>query len=313
MSIKVIEPRPITGDRLVSSNAPTDTIPEYDPNAAYSPGANGAQGDRVVEGTEIYEAVAEVTGVLPSEGEQQEPKKWILVGSLNQWAVFNGIIGDPTESGEPMPVHGGNGLQFVIRPGRVVNALALLGIEGANEVRVEVISGGDVVYDTTRSLRSTVGINSYYAYFFEPVEQDTDAVFTGLPSYNADIRVTVPAQVDVVRCGLCVVGRMRDLGLLYWGFSTGIMSFSRRVRDEFGRVRLLKRDNAKLASFEVSVDGNRSNALARYLAKWDSEPLLWIGAEQYEPTIIYGFYEDWRLVYPHLHFHNCTLDIVGLT
>ena len=138
-------------------------------------------------------------------------------------------------------------------------------------------------------------------------------MFTNLPSYNADIRITITATTDTAKCGLCVVGRMRQLGLTQWGVSTGIMSFSRRVRDDFGRIRLLKRDNAKLASFDVSVDGNRSNALARYLAKYDSTPLVWIGAEQYEPMLIYGFYEDYRLVYTHLAFHECTIDIVGLT
>ncbi|MDC8803952.1 hypothetical protein PRZ61_10940 [Halomonas pacifica] len=315
MTVRVVRPIPVDASKLVATNAAAETVADYDPGTSYTGAvaATNKPGDMAVEGDTVYEAMDDVTGVAPSEGVNYSPPVWRADRSINSMAMFNDTIGDATVGGEAWPVHSGYGLQVEIQPRRVVGAVAFFGLKG-DTVRVELIDDAEgVVYDSEKSLRSTDGITTYWAWFFEPIERSTDAIFDDLPSYAGTIRISIAvSQGQQAECGACVIGPITDLGFLEYETSVGNLSFSTTTRDKFGRTKLIKGPTAKTATFNVGMLESESDRIYRALDSLDATASVWFGTERYKSALIYGFSESFRIVYSNYSLHRCTLEIEGL-
>lgn len=316
--MRILTPVDITPDKVISTNAPDDEVADYDPATEYTRGLNPTDvGSLAVEGDTVYEYVGlePSTGLAPSEGEKQEPKKWVIYRTVNPAAMFNGIIGDATKSAEPFPEGEGNGIQVVIEPGRRVGSAAFFGLRNVDAIRVEMIDINDgVVYDETRNMRSLQGINSYWAWFNEPIERRVDYVFENIPPYVATLRISLQAAGgQAAECGVCLVGPVRKYGDLTWDWSAGIMSFTEVDRNRYGRLELRRGEVVKTGSFRVSVEGKKSDAAFRGLSDIEGVRVVFIGTDMYETALIYGIYQGLNFVYPHKAFHNYTMEVVGLT
>lgn len=305
--VRILTPEMITDDLILANNADDETVAEYDPAKTY------AKGEQAVEGSLVYEAVKEVTGVLPSEGVNATPKSWIEARTVNPIAMWNGVIGDATTGNAAWAVGDGNGIQMEIRPQRVTSALSFFDLQ-AESVRVEAyLPGEGTVYDQTKNLRSLSGVNSYWTYWFTPVERRRDVFFDGLPAYKATIRISIQGTSEGAKCGVCVIGPTYDLGYLQYKSGGGVMSFTRVVRDEFGRLILRPGETVKTFGYQISVDEHRSDANVQKLTDLVSTRVVLIGVDFYESSQVYGIYEDFRFVYENRPFHSFAIDMVGVT
>ncbi|WNL39819.1 hypothetical protein RN346_04485 [Halomonas sp. PAMB 3232] len=312
--VSVLVPEVIAGEKILSSICDQETVADYDAQQTYRP-HEGEQGDRVVENGLVYEAVREVTGVPPSKGSVATPKSWIEVRSVNELAMWNGVIGDATIGSQPWAVHEGTGIQMEVRPGRIVPGLAIFGMRNVESVRIELIDDIDgIVYDRTINMRSTTGITGYWAYWFSPIQRRRDVMIDDLPSYRGTLRISIQQVGDApAECGVCVIGPVHRLGYLLYGVGGGVMPFSRKVRDEFGRLLLQEGDVVKTFNYRISVEKHRSDAGVRLLTDLDAKRLVIFGTDLFESSLVYGIYEDFRFTYENVRYHHFTLDAVGLT
>lgn len=317
MSAKLIPPIEVTTEKLVSNNAP-DT-PEEEA-ATYDPAATYAKRDRVqVPDTHtIYEsAIANNTDNYPPDNltpaEDGQPAKWLKVMATNPRAMFDGRVGTFTKGSVAWPLGNGTGLQFEVQPGRVVTSVVLFGLAGQS-VTVEVVDPVEgVVYERTRSLVSNAGINNMYAYLFAPIERRTDLAFLDLPNYGtAKIRVSIEGGSGEAACGLCLMGQSRNLGLPQWGLNAGIRDYSRIEDDQFGITDIVQRGYVRRASIDLLLEKNQTNGVYRELAKYRATPVVWVGYEDYEPTLIYGVFVNFEIVYPHVAWDDCSIEIRGV-
>ncbi|MCP1317585.1 hypothetical protein [Halomonas sp. 707B3] len=317
MSAKLIPPITIDDTNLVATNAPE--TPQEDA-ATYDPGATYAKGARVqVPDTHtIYEsAIANNTGNYPPDNLKPaadgQPAKWLRVMATNPRAMFDGRVGTLTTGNQPWIVGTGNGLQIEVAPGRVVNNIVLFGLVGVS-VTAEVddpVEG--VVWQRTRSLTANTGINNMYAYLFDPIERRTDIAFLDLPSYGtATIRISIESGGGEAACGLCLIGQGKNLGLPQWGINAGIRDYSRIEDDEFGITDFVQRGYVRRASIDLLLEKNQTNGVYRYLAKYRATPAVWVGYEEYEPTLIYGVFTSFDIIYPHAAFDDCSIEIRGI-
>lgn len=317
MSTKLIPPIVINDSNLVATNAPE--TPQEDAST-YDPGATYAKGARVQVPTihTIYESSeASNTGNYPPDNltpaADGQPAKWLKVMATNPRAMFDGRVGTLTTGNEPWPVGTGNGLQIEIAPGRVVTNVVLFGLEGS-AVTVEMddpVEG--VVYQRMRSLTSNTGINNMHAYLFSPIERRTDLAFLDLPNYGtATIRISIESGAGVAACGLCLIGQGRNLGLPKWGINAGIRDYSRVEDNEFGITDFVQRGYVRRASIDLLLEKNQTNGVYRELAKWRATPVVWVGYEDYEPTLIYGVFSSFEILYPHAAFDDCAIEIRGI-
>lgn len=284
--MKLIKPVDITEPKLVSSNVSESDYPVWSSTATY------AIGNRVMLDHQVWEAVAAVpTGVKPGAETvtSENPAKWQLIGATNRWRMFD----DKLESLTTNP----GTITVTIKPGAVVNSIAMFNVSGKSVLVQMVDAGEGVVYSKTVTLVDA-GVTNWYDYFFLPVELRTDLVLLDLPAYgSANIVVTVDAGAEQAAVGHFVVGAQQELGTALYGTSVGINDYSIKKVDDFGNTTVVRRSYSNRADFDIVLDTPTVGRVRRLLAEMRATPVVWIGEESYEATILFGYYKDFTLVF----------------
>lgn len=298
--MRVIKPVVIGEAQLVSSNVPENDYAVWSSTATY------AIGDRVILDHQVWEAVSAVpAGVKPGAEvvDKDNPAKWNLIGATNRWRMFDNKV-------ESLTTNPGS-VEVTIRPGTVVNSLALFNLKGRS-VTVSMIDPLEgEVYRKEVSLIDA-GVTSWYDWFFEPIGVRTDVVVLDMPAYgSADIVVTVEAA-DEAAVGHLVIGAVKTLGVALYGSSVGITDYSRKTTDDFGNTTVIRRSYSNRAEFDVSLETSEVARVRRLLADLRATPVVWIGEESYEATILFGFYKDFQIVFSGPTVSDCSITVEGV-
>ena len=219
--------------------------------------------------------------------------------------MFDRSVGTITENASSINV--------TIAATSVCNGLALFNLDAA-QVQVTVTNGSGTLYNATESLRSTFGITDWYAWFTQEVEYKTDLILTDLPpNSGTNVQVQITGTGDV-SCGTMVLGKLRSLGAgPSYGARGGITDYSRKTTDEFGNTTITERAFAKRHSFRSMVVAGDVDAVFNLLAQFRATPVVWIGAEDYGMTAIYGWARDWGIEIAFVSHSILALEIEGLT
>lgn len=296
--MKLIPPIQIADAQFVSS-----TVVEAD-YAEWSAGTAYTAGDRVIVAAahRCYEALAATTGDAPVSS----PTKWLDIGATNRWRMFDDRVGTQTQDTASIVVE--------IEPG-IVNALVLLNVSAA-EVRVTMTDATDgVVFDRTYGLYDATGINDWYPYFFDDIRRKTSLVVTGMPAYRgATIRVELTdGPATTVSVGALIVGKQQVFAeAVRTGASVGIQDYSRKEADDFGNYYVVERAYAKRARWSFVLANTEIDRLQQALAAVRATPAVFIGAEKYDATLLYGFYRDFDIVISYPTLSECSIEIEGL-
>ena len=296
--MKIVRPSYIDADaKLISSNA-GETVAAYNAGTTY-PLAAQVRSDATHR---IYESVqaGNVGHALT------DPAWWLDVGPANTWAMFDQINGTATV--------GAAGLDVTVKPDGRIDSIALLNVDAA-EVRVIVTDATDgMIHDQTYSMASDSGITDWYAYFYEPIIRKTDLIVSGFLLYAAPtIRVIVSAGGSPVSVGNMVMGQSREIGSTGYGAQVGINDYSRKEADGFGNYMVVERAFSKKASFNLLIDASAVDNTQTLLAAYRATPILYIGADAYGSTAVFGFYKSFDITIAYPNHSLCNLEIEGLT
>lgn len=299
--MRLIKPVEITPAKLISSNVPETDYPAWSVSATY------AIGDRVLLDHHIYEALAIVAaGVKPGAEvvDKDHPAKWQDRGMDNRWRMFD----DKVESLTTNP----GTIEVRIRPGAVINSMALFNLQGKS-VTITMIDPVDgEVYRKTLGLVDA-GVTNWYDWFFEPIGKRTDVVVLDMPPYgSADIVLIIDAGAEVAAIGHTVIGAVKRIGTALYGTSVGINDYSRKSTDEFGNTIVIQRSFSNRAEFDVTLDTSEVTRVRRLLAELRATPVVWIGEESYEATILFGFYKDFQIVFSGPTVSDCSITVEGV-
>lgn len=302
-ALKVIPPLVITDSNLTSSSvAETDY-------AAWNSGTTYSIGQRVILTSthKVYESLQNSNLNKNPATDTSSPPYWIEVSVTNRWKMFDTSNSTQTTNS--------NSIVVTITPGKVINAVALLNVDGTS-VRVKVTDPTDgVVYDNTVSLNYNGTINNWYNYFFDPIMRKKNVVLTDLPAYGtAAIEITITYTGNTAKCGVCVIGNVNYIGEgIELGASVGIQDYSRKEKNDFGDYVLVQRSYSKRARFSMAVLNDQIDALQELLVDLRTTPCVWIGDDRYQSTMIYGFYKDFDIVIAYHLVSDCNIEIEGLT
>lgn len=295
--MRLIKPFPVTGSVLASSNVPESEYPVWSSTLTFS------LGDRVIDSSvhRIYESLVNSnSNLLPST----HPTSWVEVGPTNRWAMFDDEIGTATSLSGPITV--------VLTPESPATALALLGVTG-HSVSVSMVWEGTTVYDTVIPLTDVNNNSDWYSYFYEGTVARTSVVLMDLPSYSgAEIHISVEAFAAGSAIGMCLIGTSKNFGITQYGASMSIDDYSKKDRDEFGRVTITPREYSKKGRFSFEVPHNQYDMVFQYLASVRSSRVLYVGTDSFESTLIYGFYKSFDAVIPYPTYSVYNLEIEGL-
>lgn len=295
--MRYIVPITITDAMLVASS-----VAEAD-HAAWSAGTAYVVGNRVIRVAthSIYERLVDGTTATAPEA---DPINWVRVGPTNRWAALDGAIGTTTTDTAS--------ISFTIAPGTVVGGLALLGLD-AESIAITATVSGDTIYARSFDPVSTEDdIATFYEFFFEQIRRRTTLVVTDLPAFEEmEITVTVTGAGSV-SIGSLLLGTQYELGDTLADPTIGIIDYSVKQTDEFGATQVAERAWAKRMSLSVVLASNLVDIAAARLARVRAKPLVWIGSQDFETLIVYGFVKDWSIAIPGKVLSTCNLEIEGL-
>lgn len=282
----------------IITNVPANDYPEWAPGT-YS------QGDRATYQHRVYEVIAEETEDAPVEGVLAQPPTWLDVGPTNQWAMFDDRLGTVTSNPESIEIN--------MMLGEGADSIALFGVD-AGQVIIRVVDPYQgITFERTSQPSITDGIQDWYGYFFDPVEIREDFIVTGLNATRfSSIQISFLKPGGIARVGALVAGKLVTLGVALYGTSIGITDFSRKERDQFGNYIVVERDFSKRAEYDVAVDTGSVSRVQRLLAKYRARPLVWIGEESYESTIVYGYYRSFDINISGPSISDATITVEGL-
>lgn len=292
--MRFIKPVEVTPDKLKYSSVPETEHASWLAASTYTAGA------KVTKGRRIWEALADSQGVDP---ELDSGLVWLDTGATNRWRMFDEKVSSQTKSDGTLEVR--------IAPGGVVNAVSLINCE-ADSFTIKMVDPVEgMVYEETRQLLD-YGAEDFYDYFFSDYDFRTEYVLEDLPAYpRAEITVTLESS-GVSAVGHLAVGVVRNLGVALYGTSVGIISFSRKETDDFGNTRVVRRPNSKRAEFDVEIETERVSFVQRELAAVDSVPVVWIGEDSIEATILFGLYQDFSIAISGPSVSDGTITVEGL-
>jgi hypothetical protein len=293
--MKVIKPVAIgTGD-LTTNVTITETV--------WSAGTY-TLGQKRYEGITLYEVAVASTTTQPSVGVLADPPEWTDIGAINRWKMFDGKVGTQTTNT--------NSIDVTIAPSEIVNSLAMLNIE-AKEMLVTVTDSVDgEVYRKELDL-ADIGVLDWWEYFFLAYEYISDVTLTDLPSYSgADINVVLDNTGGTAKFGELVAGTSQYLGEAQFGSSVGILDYSRKTTDDAGIITIQPRAFSKRIDFDIVLDTTTVSAVQRFLAKYRSDALVWIGDDNIEAMIVYGFYRNFSIVLSNPTVSACSIQVEGL-
>lgn len=304
MTMSVVKPITFTPSMLVSTTA-LEPAPAWVSGTSYAKDAIVAHADPVTGNVRRWQSLVNSNTVEPSS---TATANWLDIGPCNKCAMFDSLISTQTHAASPLVVE--------FEPGDVISSLALINLVGAS-VRVEMIAGGEKVYDSTVSLQGGI-IADWWDYYFTEDDQINQALFNDLPLYYAPtIRMTLTGVGGAdVAVGHAVFGTRQEIGSLEMGASSGIIDYSRKDTDDFGETTFVRRAFADEFSGQVFVSNAQLNRIKRLLREVRATPALWIGVDDdkyAETLIVYGWYRQHRIAINYPEHSLIDLEIEGLT
>ena len=134
-----------------------------------------------------------------------------------------------------------------------------------------------------------------------------------LPTYpTATIDAYIDSGAALAEVGEVIYGQAMVIGRTNYGTAIGIKSFSRKEVDEFGNVKVVKRQNSKFAEYDIDIDNYKLSEVQRYFADIDSIPSVFIGNPDLEELVVFGFYNDFKATISFPTVSKCTLRVEGL-
>ena len=112
---------------------------------------------------------------------------------------------------------------------------------------------------------------------------------------RATLRVDFEITSAAGYIGTLAFGRAYVLGEgVQYGARVGVQDFSRKERNEYGEMELIRRGNAKTMSLQITVDNDKLDSTDMLLSSLTGTPCLWIGTSRFSALSLWGVFTNWN-------------------
>lgn len=300
--MKVVRPINVDDTVLVSSSVTETDYPEW-------VAGTYAVGDRRIRSIthRIYERLVAGSSTIPPENDLNGTPvpNWKDVGPTNMMAMFDNEVSTST-------VFGPSG-SVVLHPDGFMNSVSLVNVYSGTII-ISMVYGDEEVFHKRYDMDGTI-ITDLYSYLFEPYIFKDNLVVVDLPPYLSPTITITFSGLSVNSCGVCVIGRAREIGGLRRKSGFGITDFSTKdVDPTFGTTTFVRRGNSDVLNCLLTIDNNLIPAFRQTLKSLTATPCAWIGIDKMgrEYMSAYGWYGDFVVVIEYDTFSTCNLTIKGL-
>ena len=284
--------------------------------------------DERVAPVRTYKMTSTVTNVYPPD---DDLTNWLKIGATNRWKMFDQYVFTSSEAVSActdtlVP----STFTIEINTGNT-NYLGLFNLDCSSiEIQYKKGTSGDWLEFNPTNFPKVQEIVNYYPYEFERETKVWLDYLFGDFVFKRDL--IFPIQWDKVSsmrikfinnqigakasCGMCVCGQSYFIGKTQYGASSGILSFSRKVRDEYtGNLYLKKGNNAKTIDIDVSILNEQYNKIHSVLTAADGVPIIAQANNEgtnYEPFMAYCFVKSLDMTLQYATHSECNLELGGL-
>lgn len=265
---------------------------EWDTDLSYS------VGDKVKVTTsninKIYECIVNATNTdaSPEVDITKITPKWVEIGSINKYAMFDNIRSTQTVAYKSMVV--------TITPGQLVDSIAVMNTTGVLQLNITAKnSGGTTVYSKDTILNKRAANNSWYDYFFARFWTKSSVAFFDLPITYGNLTIVITFTGDTgMGVGNVVLGNGLYIGNTQRGATADILNFSSIERDNYGTASLVPRRNVPKTRQILYLKKSLLDTVIEYRSQLDSIPAVWsaydneISHPYFDAGLIYGFYRE---------------------
>lgn len=289
----VVPPVSITDAMLTDCTVPEDT------NPAWSDVTTFATGDRAYVGHTVYQSLQDdnLNHAVTDED------WWAKVGPTNRWASLDGSNSTQTRQSTAM--------LYEFEPAQAITSFALLNVKGCNTVQLTVVHPTyGTLKDTTYELASLPEAPGWWEWTFGERTAPTVLIAQDLPPLPGCTITVNFAGTTELAVGVLQLGVSREIGEgVLAGLRMGIQDFSKKETDEYGETLLVQGTYADTASFDVPILTNQVDDVRAYLTSLRATPTLWITPR----GVVFGFYQEFEIVFPYSTVSECSFSIQGLT
>ena len=329
--MKIISLKPVTPDFLISSTLPASSESEWSDSVSYSENdivkvSKSEDGTEDIAPINIYKKTSTSDNPYPPN---DDGTNWLNLGATNRWAMFDQYVLSSSASTVAATSTVPSEFTVEIDSGNA-NYIGLFNLN-CSKIYLEYKKSTGVYQEFNETNFPNVKeIQNYYPYEFQRDTQSWLDYLFGDFIWKRDI--VFPIQWDKVssikikfensaegqfaECGMCVVGQSYYVGETQYGASSGILSFSRKDRNEYTGYTYLKKGNsAKKMDIDVMIDNSKYNRIHSIMSSADGLPIILQGNNSgtgFEPFMVYGFLASFDMTVKYPKKSLCTIEAEGL-
>lgn len=258
---------------------------------------------------------ADNKGNVPADTWSGENAKWKKLEATLPWKMLDDYVETQTISAT------GKNLAFSV-PYSYADAISLLNLKGESlEIGIYDLDepeGEQKIYSETITLLADIFHLSLYEYNYLPITNVKSITLTDLPEVTngkLNIYLTAGAETESCAVGHVVVGKAHTLGDTEYGAERSFTDYSRKIIDEFGVTKLVKRSYASHSSLPIYLHPDQMDYVISVLEDVRATPCVWQGDNSddgHASLIVYGWLEDYRMVCEGPNKNQLSLEIQGL-
>ena len=274
-------------------------------NADWNVATLYTEGEKAVVDFLLYQCIQDNTGENPTDAASAF---WVNIGYANIYQMLNG-------NSTSYSVYSGVGDMEIVISGEGVDSIGLFGMT-ANTVNIIQDNGGNETYNNTINTGfASEGVTDFWTWLFSPFPDLTstrDIVVTDIPNYgNSQITIKLAGEGDK-SLGMLVAGQVRSLGMANFGTSVSDIDYSTKEPDGFGGYKIVERLFVKTVDYDVTIRTPNVAQAQQLLSAYRTTPVAWIGDNDYESTIVFGFRQDFDIEISNYSISQCSINVTGI-
>lgn len=298
--MRVIVPSTVT---LTNTNVPANAEAEYAAGTTYALG-------NTVQIASLHRVYESLVGANVGNYPPDNPTKWLDLGATEQYKMLDEFVNTQTELAEELHVKVQlDRVDHILLLGVVGTVMALKLWDGVNLLWSEDI---DLTYTDPR----LAAIEDWQGYFFGQNARLYNDVFRQVTvlAYSPILEIIISYPGGTAKLAKITAGQAVQIGDTQHGVEAGILDFSKKTTDSYGRTYLAQGNYAKKNSLPVWVDSARLDIVYQWLAELRGLACAWVGDEEggTMALLVYGFFRDFGIVMEGPNKTMLRIEIEGL-
>lgn len=217
--------------------------------------------------------------------------EWIDIGPTNKWAMFDGKVKNKTKSTTDFTLD--------VVSSAIFDNVSFFGVVVVESIRVEVIYGGETIYDETKGFIDLSSIVDHYSYAFYQLIFANDGIFKDIPPYiGSTIRVTFTGTGSGIEVGAMLFGMSKSMGVTCINTKSNTIDYSDVEYDVFGELSEVERPVVSYNTYEIDIPKPLAQSVERRLRSSRGVDCVWVGdIGDNQDLITYGRYERSPVTY----------------